>query len=323
MGWVMQMSETNKPKLTIDEQIQNMKDKNIQFSIVNEKEAEKFLSYNNYYFKIKAYLKVFDKYSSGENKGKYYNVDFAYIKELSTLDMYFRKAILNIALDTEHYLKVKILFDISNNSYENGYDIVNNFISQYDNVKDRIALKSKNSTCEQLIKKNIDKFSAWNLIEVLSFGDFINFYSCYYNTYGYAEKDSMVNELKPIKFLRNAAAHNNCLLNTLRDNTYNGFQLNRSVNSFIAKIKICSSNVLHKKMGNRVIHDFVVLLYVFYQLTSKSELQKSRINTFNDLKIMFDERFAKHDEYFNCNALVTSNFDFLKKVVDKMVELSI
>ena len=38
----MQMSETNKPKLTIDEQIQNMKDKNIQFSIVNEKEAEKF-----------------------------------------------------------------------------------------------------------------------------------------------------------------------------------------------------------------------------------------------------------------------------------------
>lgn len=153
MGWVMQMSETNKPKLTIDEQIQNMKDKNIQFSIVNEKEAEKFLSYNNYYFKIKAYLKVFDKYSSGENKGKYYNVDFAYIKELSTLDMYFRKAILNIALDTEHYLKVKILFDISSNSYENGYDIVNNFISQYDNVKDRIALKSKNSTCEQLIKR--------------------------------------------------------------------------------------------------------------------------------------------------------------------------
>lgn len=120
----------------------------------------------------------------------------------------------------------------------------------------------------------------------------------------------MVNELKPIKFLRNAAAHNNCLLNTLRDNTYNGFQLNRSVNSFIAKLKICSNNVLHKKMGNRVIHDFVVLLYVFYQLTSKSELQKSRINTFNDLKIMFDERFAKHDEYFNCNALVTSNFDF-------------
>ena len=144
-----------------------------------------------------------------------------------------------------------------------------------------------------------------------------------YNTYGYAEKDSMVNELKPIKFLRNAAAHNNCLLNTLRDNTYNGFQLNRSVNSFIAKLKICSNNVLHKKMGNRVIHDFVVLLYVFYQLTSKSELQKSRINTFNDLKIMFDERFAKHDEYFNCNALVTSNFDFLKKVVDKIVELSI
>ena len=256
-------------------------------------------------------------------KGKYYKVEFAYIKELSTLDMYFRKTILNIALDVEHYLKVKLLNDISRNYEENGYNIVECFLKTFPYVKDKILLKSKNSTCEKLIINNIDRFAAWNIVEVLSFGDFINFYRCYYETYSYVynEQDSMINNLMPVKFLRNAAAHNNCLLNTLRDNAYNGFTLNKSVNSFITNLKICSRNVLYKKMGNRVMHDFVVLLYVFCKLTNRKELCGSRNSTFSNLKSTIDERFTKHSDYFTNNALLISNYDFLKKVVDKMAEI--
>ena len=40
-----------KKKLSIDEQIDYMKDKSgIQFNIVNEEEAKKLLTNNNYYF---------------------------------------------------------------------------------------------------------------------------------------------------------------------------------------------------------------------------------------------------------------------------------
>lgn len=62
------MAKSNKPKLTINEQIVDMKKKNITFNIVNEQEAKNFLSHNNYYYKIKSYLRVFDKYGTGEKK---------------------------------------------------------------------------------------------------------------------------------------------------------------------------------------------------------------------------------------------------------------
>jgi hypothetical protein len=68
-----------KRKLTIDEQIDYMKNKSgIKFNIVSEEEAKNFLTKNTYYFKIKAYAKNYEKYQEGENAGKYINLEFAY-----------------------------------------------------------------------------------------------------------------------------------------------------------------------------------------------------------------------------------------------------
>lgn len=44
---------TSSPKLTIQEQIEHMKQQGILFNIVSEEEAIEFLKNNNYYFKIK------------------------------------------------------------------------------------------------------------------------------------------------------------------------------------------------------------------------------------------------------------------------------
>lgn len=45
-----------KKKLTIDEQIEDLKKKGVTFEIMSEEEAKKFLRYNNYYFKLKLYM---------------------------------------------------------------------------------------------------------------------------------------------------------------------------------------------------------------------------------------------------------------------------
>ena len=42
---------TMKKKLTIDEQIEDLKKKGVTFEIMCEEDAKKFLRYNNYYFK--------------------------------------------------------------------------------------------------------------------------------------------------------------------------------------------------------------------------------------------------------------------------------
>ena len=103
------------PKLTVDEQIMDMQKKGITFDKASVDDAKKFLKENNYYFKLKAFGRNYDKYSATDKKGQYINLDFAYLQELSTIDMYLRKMILSMALDIEHALKVQLLYDLSEN----------------------------------------------------------------------------------------------------------------------------------------------------------------------------------------------------------------
>ncbi len=69
---------------TSDELISHMKIKGIKFDIVKE-EAKIFLQNNNYYMKLASYRANYDKRKSN---GEYINLDFAYLRELSTIDMH-------------------------------------------------------------------------------------------------------------------------------------------------------------------------------------------------------------------------------------------
>lgn len=85
--------QQDKQKLTVEGQVQDMKEKDIKFEICSEEDAKKFLQYNNYYFKLKSYAR---NYNMNSQTKKYFNLDFAYLVELSKLDMYIRKIILEI-----------------------------------------------------------------------------------------------------------------------------------------------------------------------------------------------------------------------------------
>lgn len=118
--------QQDKQKLTVEGQVQDMKEKDIKFEICSEEDAKKFLQYNNYYFKLKSYAR---NYNMNSQTKKYFNLDFAYLVELSKLDMYIRKIILELSLDVEHYLKVRLMKDLSDNSEEDGYNIVTVFFA--------------------------------------------------------------------------------------------------------------------------------------------------------------------------------------------------
>lgn len=144
--------QNEKLKLTVEEQIQNIVDKNIQFDLYSKEDAKKFLKYNNYYFKLKSYAK---NYNINQQTKKYYNLDFAYLVELSKLDMYIRKIILEL-------------------------------------------------------------------------------YELYYQTY---PSFNYSDYLKSIKFIRNAAAHNNCILSTLRKpNSLKKFSKTKKWSNILGKI---------------------------------------------------------------------------------------
>lgn len=141
-------------KLTVAEQIADMRQKGITFHYIEEHEAARFLKYNNYYFKLKSYGKNYDKYNSTEKKGQYINLDFSYLQELSTLDMYLRKAIIAMALDIEHALKTQLLYDLSTNDAEDGYSIVEKYLSCGDFMRTKsIHDKIGKSAATDLIQK--------------------------------------------------------------------------------------------------------------------------------------------------------------------------
>lgn len=307
----------NKVKLTIDEQIMHMKNNGILFNIVNEEQAKEFLMKNNYYFKLKAYAKNYEKYLKGENKGKYVNLEFAYLMELSRLDMYFRKLILKMSLDLEHFLKTQLLSDVSSNEQEDGYEIVRDLFKKYPFIEESIKNKRRNvSVCNDLINKYDGNFAVWNLVEILSFGDFIKLYELYYKKY--PNKNSAQKHLWSVKMLRNAAAHNNCLLNSLRKPYNIKFKPNLQVNHFISSIKEINYTQRTKKMNNPVIHDFVVLLYVFNNSVVSKDIIK---HTMKELKNLIDKRAVKNKNYFEKDEVIKSTYSFVKKIVDYFYDI--
>lgn len=256
-----------KKKLSIEEQIQYMKNESgIKFNIMNEIYAKEFLKYNNYYFKIKSYSKNYDKYKHGNKKGEYINLEFAYLVELSTLDMYLRKFIIKMTLDVEHFLKTQLLRDSGKNKDVDGYDIVKDLFEKYPYIRENISKHGRNSATADLISKCDGEFAIWNIVEILSFGDIIKLYELYYKKY--KTDNSMEKYLWSIKFLRNAAAHNNCLLNSLKTPYNVRIKPNREMNTFISKIPGIKTDSRIKKMKNPIIHDFLVTLYVFHNIIS-------------------------------------------------------
>ncbi len=310
-----------KTKLPIVDQINKMKSSGIKFIIVSEESAKEFISNNTYYFKIKAFQKNYIK----NGKGAYVNLDFAYLKDFSTIDMRFRKLVLSMVLSIEHSMKIKLNNDISNNPSEDGYSIVNGFFNQkeYQYIVKSIHTKIHSTYAGELVKKygsyTFDPSSDtpyrfecpfWILLEVLSFGDFIKFYNFYY------ERNKVDNPLKeilfPVRCLRNAAAHNNCVLNSLKKSDHLDFKVNKEVSSYVSKIKSISKSSRCNCMSVPALHDFAALLMVYLNIVGSEAALK---HATEDLK-EFLERFHRHFDYYSSNVDITKTYTFFQKLID-------
>lgn len=315
-----------KSKYSIDEQLKNLEDKNVQFNIMSKEEAREYLQNNTYYFKLKSYEKSFEYNVS---KNQYINLEFAYLVELSKLDMYLRELIIRISLHTEHFLKVKLIDDLTKNEKEDGYHVVRELFSKYPFVVDHINQKKYNSACADLIHKYENNWAAWNLIEVLSFGDFIKLYELYYLLYPEQVNEVASDLIWPLKFIRNASAHNNCLLNTLRkpyvythlyDKKRRTIIVNKRLVSLLSSVPTITKNNRKKKITNPVIHDFMASLFLFDEICT-SQVFKMKI--FTEVKEFVDGRLIENKEFFNFDNIFTTIYDFIRNVVDYLYEKNV
>lgn len=303
-----------KEKLGINEQIQKLEEDGIKFNIFSKEDAYNFLSYNTYFFKLKSYLKNYERNSSGT----YTNVDFAYLVEISILDTHFRSKILDLCLSIEHQLKVMLMREISMDENEDGYKIIQKLFEENPGMENSIRIKS-NSATNDLINHYPDKMPVWVFLELCSYNSFIKLFTLYFKD----KNKKSVNELIPLiyasKFLRNAAAHNNCLLNSLRHpykNKDGTFRITPVLIRNVQAIESISKKSMEKNLNNHVIHDFIATIYLFKNICTSKNMYR---NVMSDLSDLLHIRFLRHKEYFETDPLFTARYRFVMILFDNIM----
>ncbi len=327
---MLELLERTKPQLTPEEQVEHLRKKGVKFNYLSESEAVEYLSKNNNYFKLRAYRKSFEKYVGGDKDGTYIDLDFAMLKDLAIIDMRLRYAVLLMALDIEHFEKVRLLKYISE-STNDGYDIVSRYLCDLKKIDDdssnanapfaslmkEIRRNKDSDYCGGIIEKYDVHYPVWAFVEIIPFGSFISFLK-YCGEY-FDEKEFIDNFylLKDVKRLRNAAAHNSCVIHNLLPGTAK-HKTNFKVNRFLSTPNFGISKATRtRRMSNSAVNDIVTLIYAHISIvSSKGNLEAQG----KSLRSVID-RCYKNIDYYKDNDTILSTFDFLKKVVDNAYEV--
>jgi len=307
--------EDIKPKLTTEEQILKLKKKGIQFCLYAESDAYSYLKANNNYFKLTSYRKNFTKIQNGPRKGIYENLDFGYLVDLAVIDTRLRIIALEMALNIEHFAKVNLLNYISEDNQEDGYSIVSEYIGHL-TEKNRNRLNKdieKNESgeyCGDIIKKYNKNYPIWAFVEILSFGSFLSFYK--FCAYKYNDKGLQDNYylMLSVKCIRNAAAHNNCVINNLLGRA-SKYKTNRSLIRDLAKNKQISRQARITQLDKLRVQQLVSLLYAHKTIVTSTGMHAHISERLND----FSARIFKYCDYAECEPLRRS-LEFIIKIID-------
>lgn len=315
-----------KPMLHINEMVDYLKLKNIKFERISEKDAENYLKNNNNYYNLTSYKNNFEKYFvNGIFIDKYIDLDFSYLKDLSIIDHRLRLILFKMIIDIEHYLKIKILNTIESIDEEDGYRIVNRYLEQdFYNVKfpkkvHNSIFKKVGSEYYQKIfskydldkDKKLENIPIWEFLEIITFGELVNFYDFYTNEYKLKDENKDVYILRDIVKLRNAVAHNNCILSELNMKK-NKYPPSYKIIQFLNNCNI-GKDTRSKKLSNSRIRQISYTLYMFNEIVTSDGIKN---NVKKDINELFFDRIIKHKEYYNNNELLKSIYCYFKKIIE-------
>ena len=301
-----------KPMLPVAGLIEHMQAKNITFNVMSVDAAQNYLDKNNNYFKLTSYRKNYPKYNSGNRSGQYICLDFAYLIELARIDVQLRKVILGMCLDIEHFLKVKLIKGIEDDPNQDGYTIVADFLKtdegQY--AFKQIGQKLNNPYCGDLIRAYQTSMPVWAFVEVISFGSLLKFAKYVSeNTTWHMPVDEI--SLDKVRQIRNAAAHNNCIINDLNAKP-NAKSPPWHITEFVTRCGL-NKNTREKKMSNPRFAQMMHMLYVFDKVVQS---ENSRNQSLCILKQLVNVRMLEHKEYFAKNDMITSTYNAFREVVN-------
>lgn len=295
-------------KILLPEQlIEKLKSKGVKFELYTEKDAIDFLNYHNYYVKLTAYRSNFSKHNN-----LYVGLDFLALKDLSTIDMPLKHLILKATLGIEHSLKVNMLKDIQERDI-NEFQIVKEYLSQFDRVLGELNARRNSSYVKNLLAKYPHPdYPIWVFLEVISFGEFVNLYRYYCETYSCGSLDYEI--LYGVRDIRNAAAHNNCIIHNLRDKS--GYYKNEVVTIVRALLPELRLRTIRDRLKNQSVQDFVSLL-IGLDIVVMSNPFKTKL--LEEFAILFTDRMTRKAYLYKSAPAISQTYEFCKKVLDAVI----
>jgi len=309
-----------KPWLKPHDQIRHLISKGVKFELMSEGEAEQYLELNNNYFRLRSYRTGFPKVEEGPREGQYANLDFKMLVDLSIVDMLLRYEMLPLTLDVEHFMKVELLRVIDGHD-EDGYCIVQDFFSANDR-------KNDNGDVSNTVKNEIDRgrssayvsglldrypydaIPVWVLLELVSFGTFIYFFKFCAERYNDGDMFERYYQLQSVKSLRNACAHNNCILNDMSAGSAR-HNANYEVRRAVGNIGTIGRDQLRSKLSNDRIQQITTSLYLHSAIAPEG-VRGYRAKSLH----AFVKRMNRHLDYYSGNMQIASGFKYLTKLVD-------
>ena len=322
-------NSVDKPKMTAEKLVDMLHDeKGVTFSNMDISQAIIYLSTTNNYLRTASYRKNYLKHKSGSQSGKYIDLDFAYLAELSTLDMHLRSLLLKMSIALEHALKVYLLSVFEKQPLEDGYSIVTEYLGLNPKVIQSIESKIDTIFTGGLIDKYFDlcyvcdpnstqtriktiDCPIWVFVELLSFGELLSFYD--YCAKKYSLPLPEWNVLNPVRSLRNACAHNNCILFCLAPDC-DKTQPPSAISQFVAKMNNIGVEERKKKLSCRPLFEITCLMYMYSKVISPNVFR----NGITELRDFTTNRLVKHMDYFEGNQLLSTSIKYLQKLVDNL-----
>ncbi len=324
-------NKIDKPKLSPQKLVEKMlNDKGITFKYIDENDAADFFSDHNNYLRTACYRIVYPKYQAGKDKNKYIDLDFAYLKELSIIDMHYRFLVKKMCSDIEHGLCMMLLKQVDNDPTTDGYDIVKQFLDNHSYVISNLERSISSPHTGDLIKKYFtissttnaqgkkqskitayDDCPAWVLTECLTFGDLLEFISFYYSSRNLALPASW-GTFNLVRNLRNGASHESCLLCHMAKGTSVPSQ---EITLAVKSISSITTSQRQKKLSSRTLLEFTALIYLYNKVVQ----DKVREHRIKELHELFYKRIPEKKGFFKKNAILCSSYSFCIKIIENLL----
>lgn len=305
--------------LSATEQVAYLKKKGVGFGLMDEAAARAYLTYHNNYFKLTAYRKNYQQHPGGAKAGQYVRLDFAYLVDLAEIDMELRYAIMQLALDVEHHTKLALLRRLEA-ANENGFAIVAEYRAAL-NDKDRRILDDElrrsrqNVYCGDMAAKYAERPPVWVFLELISFGKILSFYKFVADKLGDSEMRELFYCLLDCKSLRNAAAHNSCILNDL--SASGARRTNEQVVQALTAIAALPKGLRRSKLRCERLRQLATLLYTHQHMVTSSSLRQREARLLHNLTA----RVNMHSAYYADNDQLRTSFAFVACLVDNWYPL--